>query len=155
MYQWRNASEHKRLSILEARQRAKSPWHAPQHRAAIHSSEFHVTAACFEHRSIIGKSPVRMDDFAEALLDHCADQSVSVSAWCILPNHYHLLVKTANILGFLQSLGAIHGRFSFQWNGEESKRGRKVFYRAVEREMRSERHRFATLNYIHNNPVHR
>ena len=34
------------------------------------------------------------------------------------------------------------------------KRGRKVFFRAVERAMRSERHYWATLNYVHHNPVH-
>ena len=32
-------------------------------------------------------------------------------------------------------------------------RGRKVFFRAAERAMRSDRHVWATLNYIHNNPV--
>ena len=154
MYQWRKISETERDSLLKARQRAENPWHAPQHRAAMRTHEFHVCAACFEHRPIIGERAARMDDFAEALLKHCADQTVPVRAWCLLPDHYHLLVKTDAILGFLRSLGMLHGRSSFQWNREDSKRGRKVFYRAVEREIRSERHRFATLNYIHNNPVH-
>ena len=32
--------------------------------------------------------------------------------------------------------------------------GRKVFFRAVERAMRSDRRFWATLNYVHHNPVH-
>jgi len=40
------------------------------------------------------------------------------------------------------------------WNGEEATRGRQVFHRATERAMRSERHFWATLNYVHHTPVH-
>ena len=53
----------------------------------------------------------------------------------------------------LYQLGLFHGRTSHAWNGEENTRGRKVFFRAVERAMRSDRHYFATLNYVHHNPV--
>src|ERR1039457_6995261 len=51
-------------------------------------------------------------------------------------------------------LGRFHGRTSYAWNGEEQTRGRQVFHRATERFMRSERHFFATVNYVNNNPVH-
>jgi putative transposase len=48
----------------------------------------------------------------------------------------------------------LHGRTSHAWNGEENARGRKVFFRVADRVMRSERHFWATMNYIHHNPVH-
>jgi putative transposase len=48
----------------------------------------------------------------------------------------------------------MHGTLSFQWNGEEQTRGRQVWCGAVERFMRNERHFWATMNYVHNNPVH-
>jgi putative transposase len=72
----------------------------------------------------------------------------------VLPNHYHALVEAPNILGLFHELGLLHGRTSHAWNGEETARGRKVFFRAVERAMRSDRHFWATLNYVHHNPVH-
>ena len=50
-------------------------------------------------------------------------------------------------------MGRFHGRTSYQWNGEESTRGRQVFFRAVEREMRSDRHFWSSINYVHHNPV--
>lgn len=71
----------------------------------------------------------------------------------MLPNHYHALVETQNVLKVLHELGRMHGRLAFQWNGEDTQRGRKVFHGAVERSMRSERHYWATLNYIHHNPI--
>ena len=53
----------------------------------------------------------------------------------------------------LKALGQMHGRTSFEWNGEENTRGRQVWFNAVETAMKSERHFWATLNYIHHNPV--
>ena len=95
-----------------------------------------------------------MDSFSKALLEIFAGFAQSTVAWCVLPNHYHALVQTDNVLRLLHELGKLHGRTSHAWNGEEGTRGRKVFFRATERAMRSERHFWATVNYIHNNPVH-
>jgi len=77
-----------------------------------------------------------------------------VYAWCVLPNHYHLLVRTKDIQRLAKYLGQLHGRASYDWNGMESARGRKVFHRASGRAIRSSAHFWATVNYIHHNPVH-
>ena len=37
---------------------------------------------------------------------------------------------------------------------DDQTRGRKVWYRCFDREIRSERHFWASVNYIHHNPVH-
>ncbi|MDP6507312.1 MAG: hypothetical protein QF886_27030, partial [Planctomycetota bacterium] len=60
---------------------------------------------------------------------------------------------TDEVKALLTRLGQLHGRTSFQWNGEENQRGRKTWFRAVETVMKSERHFWVTFNYIHNNPV--
>jgi putative transposase len=62
-------------------------------------------------------------------------------------------VEAPDIKWLLHELGLLHGRTSHAWNGEEQSRGRQVFFRAVERAMRSDRHYWATLNYVHHNPV--
>ena len=95
-----------------------------------------------------------MEDFAANLLNSLAGCVERVIAWCLLPNHYHVLVQTDNVLRVLWELGRLHGRTAHAWNGEESKRGRQVFHRAVERAMRSDGHFWATLNYVQHNPVH-
>ena len=94
-----------------------------------------------------------MDNFARELLALFAANGSQTFAWCVLPNHYHVLLEALDIKLLLHGLGVLHGRTSHAWNGEEKMRGRKVFFRAVERAMRSERHYWATLNYIHHNPV--
>lgn len=94
-----------------------------------------------------------MSEFETALLEMCNGFGVLVFAWCILPNHYHILIETDDIVGFRLALGKVHGTTSYRWNGEEGKRGRKVWYRSFERPMRSDAHFWASVNYIHNNPV--
>ena len=53
----------------------------------------------------------------------------------------------------LAALGKLHGRTSYEWNGAENLRGRKVWFRAFDRGIRSHRHFWASVNYVHNNPV--
>lgn len=129
------------------------PWHSPPHRGSD-KMRYLLTAACFEHRPIIGENPVRMRSFSETLLHTLAPHVRRVVAWCVLPNHYHALVETENILATLRDIGRMHGRTSFQWNGEESRRGRQVWFNGAETVMKSERHFWATINYVHHNPVH-
>ena len=88
-----------------------------------------------------------MASFCEALLDAIDVAGAKTMAWCVLPNHYHALIETTDVLAALAELGQLHGRISFEWNGETNTRRRKVWFRAVERAMRSERHYWATRNY--------
>jgi putative transposase len=47
----------------------------------------------------------------------------------------------------------LHGRTSRAWNLAERTTGRYVFSRAADRAIRSDAHFWATLNYVHHNPV--
>ena len=72
---------------------------------------------------------------------------------CVLPNHYHLLIKTAELKETLIELGRLHGRTAFEWNKKDNMAGRKCWHRVADRKIRNSDHYYATLNYIHNNPV--
>jgi putative transposase len=153
-YQWRALTPAQREELLAWRRDHAQPWHSPPHRPNFGHLQFLITAACYEHRAHIGRSRERMDQFSRDLTALLAFTDTRTFAWCVLPNHYHVFVETPDVPRLLRALGQFHGRTSHQWNGEEGTRGRKVFFRAVERAMRSEAHAFATLNYVHNNPVH-
>ena len=128
------------------------PEHSPFHIDSGHRA-YHLTAACFAHTAHIGYSTGRMSQFASGLLDVLHEGSDHVTAWVLLPNHYHALVRTEDVVSLLKALGKLHGRTSFAWNGEEAVRGRKIWHNAAETVMKSERHYYATVNYIHHNPV--
>jgi putative transposase len=152
-YLWRQLNEKQRAQLLAWRRARGYPWHSPPHRPNFGHLRFLISASCFEHRHYIGYSLERMDDFSRDLLAVFATRTSQIVVWCVLPNHYHALVETPDVNALLHELGLLHGRTAHAWNGEEQARGRKVFFRAVERAMRSDRHYWATFNYVHHNPV--
>ncbi len=153
MYNWRKMTESQRSDVMARRRQNRYPWHSPPHRGS-ESSQYFVTVACYEHLAIIGESAERLAEFEESLPALLEDLTTSIYAWAILPNHYHVLIKTVTILDVLREIGRHHGRTSYKWNGEDNARGRKVWCNALETAIKSERHFWATMNYIHNNPVH-
>ena len=143
-----------RTRVMEYRRLRNLPLHSPPHWAMGFSGQYLVTAACFEHASIIGQTPERLTECEEQMLSACQHHASKVYAWCVLPNHYHVLVGSRHIKSLCRALGSFHGASSFRWNGEDGQRGRRIWFRCFDREIRSEPHFLATLNYIHHNPVH-
>ncbi|QDU30367.1 hypothetical protein ETAA8_54950 [Anatilimnocola aggregata] len=152
MYRWRQLTPEQRQAVLVERQSHRLPWHGPPHYES-ESQLYLVTAACYEHQPIIGLSPERMIGFEAELMTVCNDFSKQVFAWIVLPNHYHVLLHAPQIKTLLKQLGQLHGSTSFRWNSEDRQRGRHCWHRAAETAMKSERHFWATLNYVLNNAV--
>ena len=152
MYNWREMNECQQADVLKSRKLQKNPWHSPPHRSG-EGTRFHITAACYEHKHIIGKTKKRMSEFEEVLIKSVNEYADEITSWVLLPNHYHILLKTEKIIELIKELGRLHGRTSYYWNGEENTRGRKVWCNVLEHAIKSEGHFWATVNYIHNNPV--
>lgn len=74
MYDWRRMSDAERDALMRERRELKRPMHSPAHRLSDRSSRYHVTAACYEHRPIIGISAQRLVDFSASLVG-------TVEAW--------------------------------------------------------------------------
>ena len=152
MYRWRELTTVQREAAIADRQSRRVPWHGPPHYESD-CQLYLITAACYEHHSIIGKSPDRMSQFEEDLLGVCEAACQQIFAWLVLPNHDHLLLHVPKVKPFLTLLGKLHGKPSFAWNGEDQLRGRQVWCRAGETAMKSERHFWATFNYVLHNAV--
>jgi REP-associated tyrosine transposase len=133
-YVWRQLTLRQRKELLEWRKMRGHPWHSPPHRLNFGRLRFLISAACYEHRHYIVHCLRRFDHFAGDLLAVLAAHANQSFAWCVLPNHYHALVAAEDIKRLIHQLGRLHGRTSYAWNTEERTRGRKVFFRAVERE---------------------
>ena len=154
MYEWRRMNTRQRAEALQVRRQCHRPWHSPPHFAADFPAFFHLSAACYNHTPLIGQTPSRMAEFESTLLEVMAACTSMVRAWCILPNHWHALVKTDDLKTTLRQVGQMHGRLSRRWNQEDRAMGRKCWFCCGDRCVRSDAHFWATLNYIHHNPVH-
>ncbi len=152
MYLWRKLTPNQREEVLALRQKNIQPWHNPRHRIGD-TGRYLLTSACYEHKPVIGFSPARMETFSAMLVEILQTTCDEINAWCVLPNHYHVVLYTRNLADTLAAVGRIHGRTSFEWNGEDDLRGRKVWCNYAETAIKSERHFWATLNYVHNNAV--
>lgn len=151
MYDFRNWTLDQRCEVIATRIQRGYPWHSPPHVDAPGCFRI-ITAACFEHSHFLSSSE-RISWFEHELLEHLRNEGLECTAWVVLSNHYHLLVKIENIKEFVRSLGQLHGRTAHEINGMDQTRGRQVWYRCQDRIMRNERHYYTSLNYIHNNPV--
>ncbi len=154
MYDYRKMTIEQRREAVEYRRLRERPWHSPPHWKFAGLLQFMISGACYEHKHIIGVTPERMTECESALLDACAQLATHVYAWCVLPNHYHLLVQTNRLRELRAELGKVHGRMPFKWNGEDARRGRQVWLNCLDRGIKSHRHFWASMNYIHHNPVH-
>ena len=154
MYFWRRLNDEQRSEVLRERKGRKLPWHSPPHWDFEGPTTFIITAACYEHKHVIGKTEDRISDFEQALLTTCEEFATKIFAWRILTNHYHLLVATERVKELRKALGKLHGRTARLWNQTDNETGRKVWFNFFDRNMRSERHMFASLNYVNNNAVH-
>jgi putative transposase len=153
MYDWRNLTEQQQAELLAYRRSLRRPWHSPPHRNVAGHRNYIISATCYEHVAVIGHAAKRMDDFSSTLVDTVTQLSDKLFAWCVLPNHYHVVLQTAEIEKLLETLGMLHGKTSYQWNTEECCRGRQVWFNAFDRHLRSSGHLWASINYVHHNPV--
>ena len=153
MYDWRNMNAVERLHCLRHRNGKRYPAHELPHFSDGLSGTFFITASNFLHSAIIGKSEERIARFTENLMLEILRADFDVSAYCVLPNHYHFLAKGSDPRQLRAFLGKLHGRTSRQWNLEDQQIGRKVWYRVFDKYVTSNRQYYTTLNYIHNNPI--
>ena len=154
MYRWREWTPEQRRTILAERRQRHHPPHSPAHIESDHTSIYLITAACFEHVSIIGTTDDRLASFSTQLCELMHQQCRFVFAWVVLPNHYHVLCDVISLESLFQSIAKLHGRTSFEWNGEDKCRGRQTWCKAAETAMKSEGHFYASRNYVLHNPVH-
>ena len=164
MYEYRTLTLEQRAELVRQRLARGYPPHRPPH--PIQDQPFYLlTAACYEHQCHIRTEP-RRKELLGRLFRNFIEVGIELRGWVILPNHYHLLVYLgdnenqnlpAQVIKPYQNLERVikqtHGATSRLWNLEENAQGRKVWYAYSDRAIRSERHYYTTLNYIHYNPV--
>lgn len=78
---------------------------------------------------------------------------ISLKAWVILDNHYHLLLKTSGGRQLPGLINRLHGGTARQINLWHNATGRTVWYSYWDTCIRDERGFWTRFNYIHYNPV--
>ena len=95
------------------------------------------------------------DDYAEylkLLAEWCARFDVAIWAYCLMPNHVHLVAVPETTGGLSRALGEAHRRYTRYVNFREGWRGHLWQERFASFVM-DERHLLAALRYVELNPV--
>ncbi len=151
MYEYRKLTPEQRAELMQQRRERGYPPHSPPH--PVSDQPFYLlTATCYDHKCHM-RSESRRQQVLDALFEQFITGGVEIRAWAIVPNHYHLLVHVTDFKALGSMFRLVHGPTARQWNLEDGTPGRKVWYRFTDRAIRSERHYYTTLNYIHYNPV--
>jgi len=82
----------------------------------------------------------------------CRESQTQIWAYCLMPNHVHLVMVPAHEDGLRKPLAAAHRRYTGFINSREGWRGhlwQERFYSAP----MDERHLLATVRYVERNPV--
>src|SRR5688572_22732399 len=108
MYDYRRLSPQAREEVLRYREQQGYPLHAPPH---AYESErwFLITAATYGHRVHFGEAEDRLW-LREELSGELNAGGIECSAWVVLPNHYHLLVRCDRLAQIAEPLRRVHGR---------------------------------------------
>ncbi|MHB9026857.1 MAG: REP-associated tyrosine transposase [Armatimonadota bacterium] len=151
MYRYRQLNPSEREELLAYRKSVDLPLHAPPH--LLQEGDWYlITAATYEHVPYFTTEQERLQ-LLKDLLGTLHTANLFCNAWVLLPTHYHLLTHCATSTALGTLLGQVHGRTSRAINLRDQAHGRRVWYKFTDRHIRSQRHYYTTLNYIHYNPV--
>ena len=90
--------------------------------------------------------------YLELLSQWCAERDVEVWAYCLMPNHVHLIVLPESEDGLRRAIGEAHRRYTRRVNFREDWRGHLWQGRFASFPM-DETHLMAAARYIERNPV--
>lgn len=90
--------------------------------------------------------------YARLLAAWCAEAGTAVWAWCLMPNHVHLILVPSHEDGLRAALGETHRRYTRHINGREDWSGHLWQSRFASYPM-DEAHLLACARYVELNPV--
>jgi putative transposase len=90
--------------------------------------------------------------YRDLLAEHCRAAGVEVWAWCLMPNHVHLILVPSDADGLRRALAAVHRRYAGAIHARRKRTGHfwQGRFGAVAMD---EEHLAAALRYVSLNPV--
>jgi len=90
--------------------------------------------------------------YIELMAACCSDAGVAVWAWCLMPNHVHLVLQPATADGLRGALARAHRRYTLAVNRRQNWTG-FLWQGRFHSTAMDERHTLVALRYVEQNPV--
>ena len=120
-------------------------------RVEYEDAVYHVTARGNERRAIFRGDPDR-ELFLAAVEQACARFGTVVHAYCLMPNHYHLIVRTPRA-NLSRAIGWLQTAYTIRFNRRHRRTGHLVQGRFKAHLVEADGYAQMLVQYIHLNPV--
>ncbi|HXG77352.1 MAG TPA: transposase [Gaiellaceae bacterium] len=120
-------------------------------RIEIEGGIYHVVARGNERRAIFGDAADR-ERFLEILAQVARRYRVAVLAYCLLDNHYHLLLQTQNA-NLARAMRQLNGVYAQWFNRRHNRVGHLFQGRYGARLVQADEHLLAAVRYVVRNPL--
>ncbi len=90
--------------------------------------------------------------YIDLMTEWCGKYHVAIWAWCLMPNHVHLIAVPESAEGLARAIGEAHRRYTRMINFRENWRGHLWQERFASFPM-DENHLLAAVRYVEMNPV--
>jgi putative transposase len=125
--------------------------HRPPHRYN-NDCWYMITSSTVQKNKIL-QSNTHKQYFSNLLKELSRDFEMTLMAWVILDDHYHILIKVVEGTKLPKFVQQLHGRSSHHFNELDRLRGRQVWQNYWDTCIRAEIDFWKRFNYIHQNPV--
>lgn len=113
---------------------------------------YFLTASVVHGQRLLDTDAKRMM-LRDVLMAAIQQYDITLYAWVILANHYHLLLKTGEHAPIYKFIKRLHGESAIKLNQLDSTPGRQVWYQYWDRFPRNDEDFWGYFNYIHINPI--
>jgi len=125
--------------------------HRPPH-VHLDDMRYFITGSTFG-KKCLWNTKAKLDRLAFLLREISGRYNIDLYAWVVLPNHYHLLLKTSYGKDLVKFFRKLHSDSANYLNRLENTPSRRVWYQYWDRCIRNERDFWVRFNYIHQNAV--
>jgi len=105
------------------------------------------------NRQKVFADPTEYEKYLSFLLKYSREKEVAVLAYCLMPNHVHLLVKPSDEEGLSKMMQGVTLCYSKYFNGENGRTGRLWECRYHSTVVDGDSYLWTVSKYIENNPV--
>src|SRR5579862_5474263 len=120
-------------------------------RVEFEGAVYHVTARGNERREIF-HSEQDKTLFLDTLKQCVVDSGIVLHAWCLMPNHYHLVVETPGG-GLSRAIGWLQTTYTIRFNRRHRRSGHLFQGRFKAHLVEADHYAMELLRYLHLNPV--
>jgi len=125
--------------------------HRPPH-LYVDDTWYFVTASTVNGTDVL-VTDEHFNLWAKTFKELVVEFKMKLTAWVLLPNHYHLLSLPRYGYDLGNFMKRLNGRTSYELNTLDHIRGRTVWYSYWDTCIRGERDFWTRFNYIHKNPI--